>query len=220
MDRDDRAPSSCHHEKLSEALSARQPGPGGQRLGRKEGMGGNMKRQLLMAAALALLPATAMAQDKPDSLHIGIATFLTGPASVFGVPARDAAEIIAERINDEGGIEGVPISLTYIDEGAGGESMMAEYRRLVEDQGVEIFFAAVSSGSCGAIAPVAEDLEVLNILWDCGTQRIFEENDYKYVYRTQANATPEMLGALLYLLKTNPDFSTIRSEERRVARQR
>lgn len=168
-----------------------------------------MRRQLLMAAALALLPAAAMAQDKPDSLHIGIATFLTGPASVFGVPARDAAEIIVERINGEGGLDGVPISITYIDEGAGGESMMAEYRRLAEDQGVEIFFAAVSSGSCGAIAPVAEDLEVLNILWDCGTQRIFEENDYKYVYRTQANATPEMLGALLYLLKTTPDFSTI-----------
>jgi branched-chain amino acid transport system substrate-binding protein len=57
--------------------------------------------------------------------------------------------------------------------------------------------------------PLAEDLKVLNIMWDCGTQRIFEEADYRYVFRTQANATPEMVATALYLLKTKPDFQTI-----------
>ena len=46
-------------------------------------------------------------------------------------------------------------------------------------------------------------------MWDCGTQRIFEEGDYRYVFRTQANATPEMVATALYLLKTKPDFRTI-----------
>ena len=44
---------------------------------------------------------------------------------------------------------------------------------------------------------------------DCGTQRIFEEQAYRYVFRTQANATPEMLAAVLYLLKMKPEFETI-----------
>jgi branched-chain amino acid transport system substrate-binding protein len=53
------------------------------------------------AAALAatLFAFPAQAQDKPKELKIGIATFLSGPASVFGVPAKAAAEMIAEDLN-------------------------------------------------------------------------------------------------------------------------
>lgn len=165
--------------------------------------------RVLATALTAILPMAAMAQDKPETLKIGMTTFLTGPASVFGVPARDAAEIIVEDINAEGGINGVPLEVSFIDEGAGAESLTSEYRRMVESGGAEVMLAAISSGNCQTLAPLAEDLKVPNLMWDCGTQRIFEENDYKYVFRTQANATPEMLAAVIYLLKTNPDFQTI-----------
>ena len=159
--------------------------------------------------AIAALVAPAAAQDKPAELKVGITTFLSGPASVFGVPARDAAEMIAGTINDEGGIGGVPLRLFFVDEGAGAETLTNEYRRLVQDEKVDVTMASISSGNCINLTPLAEDLKVLNILWDCGTQRIFEENDYRYNFRTQANATPEMMAPLLYLLKTNPDFKTI-----------
>ena len=165
-----------------------------------------------VAAALTLstaLAGGAAAAEKPEALKIGITTFLSGPASVFGVPAREAAEMIAENINEAGGIDGVPIELFFIDEGAGAETLTSEYRRLVQDEGVDVTMASISSGNCLNLAPLAEDLEVLNLLWDCGTQRIFEEADYRYNFRTQANATPEMMAALLYLLKTEPDFETI-----------
>lgn len=46
-------------------------------------------------------------------------------------------------------------------------------------------------------------------MWDCGTQKIFEQAKYNYVFRTQANATPEMLATVIYLLKVKPDFKTI-----------
>ncbi|WP_108660527.1 ABC transporter substrate-binding protein [Acuticoccus kandeliae] len=160
-------------------------------------------------ASSAALISPALAQDKPEELKIGITTFLSGPASVFGVPGRDAAEMIAENINANGGIDGVPIRLFFIDEGAGAETLTNEYRRLVQDEGVDLTMASISSGNCINLTPLAEDLKVLNILWDCGTQRIFEEHDYNYNFRTQANATPEMMAPLLYLLKTKPDFRTI-----------
>jgi branched-chain amino acid transport system substrate-binding protein len=169
-------------------------------------------RRLLSAgvAVLALtIGGTSLAAEKPQQVTIGIATFLSGSASVFGVPAKEAADILVEDINAKGGIGGVPIKVSYIDEGAGGEALLAEYRRLVQDGGADVMFAAISSGNCNAVAPVAEDLKIMNIMWDCGTQRIFEEKDYRYVFRTQAHATPEMLSTLLYLLKTKPDFKTI-----------
>lgn len=169
-----------------------------------------MNRSWKIAAAAALLvTANAHAQDKPAAIKIGITAFLSGPASVFGEPAKAAAEILIENMNKEGGIAGVPLQASFVDEGAGGENLLSEYRRLVQDEKVDAMFASISSGNCNKIAPLAEDLKVLNIMWDCGTQRIFEEGKYRYVFRTQANATPEMVSSVLYLLKAKPDFKTI-----------
>ena len=165
--------------------------------------------RLMLAAALLLMNGLAAAQDKPAELKIGISTFTSGAASVFGVPGKAAAELLIEEINAGGGIGGVKVSATFIDEGTGGDKLLSEYRRLVQEQGVRVMLSAISSGNCGIVAPVAEDLKVLNIMWDCGTEKILEERSYKYVVRTQANATPEMVGAVLYLLRHKPNFNTI-----------
>jgi branched-chain amino acid transport system substrate-binding protein len=165
--------------------------------------------RLSIAAALLFAGGSAFAADKPADVKIGITAFLSGPASVFGEPAKAAAEMLIEEMNADGGIGGVPLSAIFVDEGAGGEHVLSEYRRLVDEENVDAMFASISSGNCNKVAPLAEDLKMLNIMWDCGTQRIFEEGDYRYVFRTQSNAAPEMLATVLYLLKTKPDFSTI-----------
>ena len=167
------------------------------------------KRLSCFAAALLLGGTAAIAAEKPAELKIGITAFLSGPASVFGEPAKAAAEMMLEDMNAAGGIGGVPVSAIFVDEGAGGEHVLTEYRRLVEEENVDVMFASISSGNCNKVAPLAEDLKMLNIMWDCGTQRIFEDGDYRYVFRTQSNAAPEMLATVLYLLKTKPDFQTI-----------
>ncbi len=170
-----------------------------------------MKRSILcsIAAALAIAHGVAGAQDKPAELKIGITTFTSGAASVFGVPAKAAAELLIEDINKAGGIGGVKVVPTFIDEGIGGDKLLSEYRRLVQEQGVRTMLASISSGNCNVLAPVAEDLKVLNIMWDCGTEKILESKRFKYVVRTQANATTEMVAAVMYLMKVKPDFKTI-----------
>src|ERR1700760_4467477 len=167
--------------------------------------------QAAVAAAMSIATFTsaALAQGKPTEIKIGITTFLSGPASVFGVPAKAAAEMIAEDINKKGGIGGVPVKLSFVDEGAGGEALVSNYRRMVQDEKVDATFAAISSGSCLQIAPLAEDLKMMNFMWDCGASSILEARKYRYVFRSQANGTPEMLAVLVYLLKTKPDFKTI-----------
>ena len=165
--------------------------------------------RLMLTAALLLMNGLAGAQDKPAELKIGISTFTSGAASVFGVPGKAAAELLIEEINAGGGIGGVKVAATFMDEGTGGDKLLSEYRRLVQEQGVRVMLSAISSGNCNIIAPVAEDLKVLNIMWDCGTEKILEDRSYKYVLRTQANATPEMVGVVLYLMRHKPDFNTI-----------
>ncbi len=167
-------------------------------------------RNIAAALAMTLMAGgAALAADKPADLKVGITAFLSGPASIFGQPAKAAAEMIIKDMNANGGIGGVPVKAYYVDEGAGGEALLAEYRRLVQNVRADVMFASISSGNCNKIAPLAEDLKILNLMWDCGTQRILEEKKYRYVFRTQANAAPEMLATVLYLLKTKPDFKTI-----------
>ena len=132
------------------------------------------KTLIAAGVTFALGFGPAIAQDKPAELKIGITTFLSGAASVFGVPGKAAAEILIDDINAAGGIGGVKVSATYIDEGIGGDKMLSEYRRLVQEQGVKTMLSAISSGNCNIVAPVAEDLKVLNVMWDCGTEKVLE----------------------------------------------
>ena len=169
----------------------------------------NALKTLTAISAMALTFGAAFAQERPSELKIGITTFLSGPASVFGVPGKAAAELLIDDINAKGGIGGVKVAATFIDEGVGGDKLLSEYRRLVQEQGVRTMLSAISSGNCNIVAPVAEDLKILNVMWDCGTEKVLEEKRYKYVVRTQANATTEMVATVLYLLKMKPNFSTI-----------
>jgi len=115
---------------------------------------------ILLAIPLLLFFTVALATEKPKELSVGIAAFLSGPASVFGEPAKAAAELMVEDYNKQGGIGGVPIKLSFIDEGAGGEHLMSDYSRMVQSGEVEVMLAAISSGNCKKLAPLAEEPKI------------------------------------------------------------
>ncbi|MCI0755197.1 ABC transporter substrate-binding protein [Teichococcus vastitatis] len=172
------------------------------------------RRAALLGAAgigsLALAGRAAQAQPaKPAEIKVGIATYLSGPASVFGVPGRQAAEMLFDELNEAGGIGGVKLRPIFVDEGPGVDHFVGEYRRLVQSENVNLIFAGISSADCLACAPLSDEMKRPTLLWDCGTQRVFEDGKYEYAFRPQANATPEVLSALLYLLRAKPDFRSI-----------
>ncbi len=160
----------------------------------------------LLATALLAGGAPAMAED--GTLKLGIVVFLSGPAAgPFGVPARNAAELMIENINagtlpapyNSKGVAGLKIQPVYIDEAGGTTTQVTELRNLVQRENVDAIIGYISSGSCLAVAPVAEELKVLTVLFDCGTPRIFEEGTYKYVFRTTPHATMDSVGAARYI---------------------
>lgn len=164
-----------------------------------------------MRAFLVVLVVLGMLAfgQRPSEIRLGIVTFLSGPASVFGVPAKNAADLLIDRWNREGGIAGVRIRPIVVDEAGGAERQVAEFRRLVLDERVDLVIGYISSADCLAVAPVAEELRVPTILFDCGTPQIFEERRYTYVFRTAAHAVIDNVAAALYVLKTNPNVRTI-----------
>jgi branched-chain amino acid transport system substrate-binding protein len=149
-------------------------------------------------------------------IKIGIVTFLSGPAAgPFGVPARNSAEVVTESLNAgklpapyaTKGFGGAPLEITFIDEAGPTTKQVADFRNLA--QRVDIVIGFISSGNCLAVAPVAEELKKLTVFFDCGTPRIFEDATYKYVFRTQASATMDSVGAALYVTDRNPKVKSV-----------
>ena len=153
-----------------------------------------------------------------DSVKMGLVAFISGPAAgVFGIPARNGAELVIDALNngtmmapfDTVGIAGAQIETVIVDEAGGATKQVAELRNLVQRQEVDFVLGYISSGDCLAVPQVADELKILTVLADCGTPRVFEEGSYKYVFRTGPHAVMDNVAAARYLLAMNPDAKRI-----------
>jgi branched-chain amino acid transport system substrate-binding protein len=178
-----------------------------------------MTRTLRYLGAIAALIATllggqwACAEEAP--LRIGVITFLSGPAAgPFGVPAKNAADLMIDALNagtkipgyEKKGFGGRALEVVYVDEAGGPTKVVTEFRNLVARQNVDMVIGVISSGDCLAVAPVAEELKKFTILFDCATNRIFEEASYHYVFRTTTMATQENVAAARYIVEHFPNL--------------
>ncbi|MGA0016371.1 MAG: ABC transporter substrate-binding protein, partial [Burkholderiaceae bacterium] len=106
------------------------------------------------SAAVGMLPAQALADNHGGEVKIGIVTFLSGAAaSPFGVPARNAAELLIQSFNAgqapapyaTKGFGGMKITPVIIDEAGSGTNTVTEYRNLVQREKVDLVVGYVSS---------------------------------------------------------------------------
>lgn len=180
-----------------------------------------MLRTIAKQSALAgVFLVTAIAQPAlaAEDYKLGLVTFLSGGAAgPFGVPAKNAADLTLDAINkgqlpapyNNLGINGRTVAPVYVDEAGGATKQASEYRTLVERRGVDAVIGYISSGDCLAVPAVAEQLKTLTVLFDCGTPRVFEERDYKYVFRTGPTATMDNIAAARYIQETVGDLQSV-----------
>ena len=166
-------------------------------------------------AAAALAPGAVLAQG---AVKIGFVMVLSGPAaSPFGVPAKNAADFVVDELNagkgpapyNKVGFGGAKIEMVPVDEAGTTTTVVTEFRKLVQRHNVDLVIGYISSGSCLAIAPVAEELKRLTNFFDCGTPRIFEDASYKYVFRTSPTSTMDSVGAAFFVRDTKGKVQSI-----------
>lgn len=169
----------------------------------------SMTQAVFAAIAAVSFGAAAVAQDAPQEFSIGVFTFSSGPAAAYGLPGRQGAELMIDMINDTGGIGGVPVRATYVDEAQGAEGVISEYRRIAEDPATQVMIAALSSSNCLALAPVAEQIGMPTVSWNCDTHQLFLGEDFDYTFRPNGNTIPEFAAFAAYLMEVNPDARRI-----------
>ncbi len=169
----------------------------------------------LCSLLIACLPAQA---QEAKAIRIGVVTFLSGPgAGPMGIPGRNAAELAFEALNAGAvpaphgtkGFGGTPVEMVLMDEAGSTTSVVTQFRNLADGRNVDMVIGYISSGSCLAVAPVAEELRMLTVIFDCGTSRLFEDASYKYVFRTASHATMDSVAAAKYVRERFPNATRI-----------
>ena len=100
-------------------------------------------------------------QSLSGSVNIGVIFTLSGAASVYGLPQRDAVQLAVDQINEAGYLgEGVMLVPMFEDSAGDREQAIAAMTRLV-DQGVTAVIGPTLSSEMTAAGPVAQEAGIL-----------------------------------------------------------
>jgi branched-chain amino acid transport system substrate-binding protein len=145
-----------------------------------------MKRLIAIIMVVLFLLAGCSGQitgeaTKEDSINIGWISALTGPVAPYGEPALKAAMLEVNRINAEGGINGMPIELIVEDGKCNAKEATLAMQKLVHEDKVKVVLGGHCTPETMGAAPIAEENKV--ILFASITTSPAVTNAGDYVFR-------------------------------------
>jgi len=140
-----------------------------------------VQRIILAMAAVCLLlapPLSALA----ETVKVGAIFAVTGPASFLGGPAARSAEMMVEKINQAGGINGHTIELIIKDSAGSSERAVSFARQLIEEERVVAIIGPSTSCESMAVKKIAEDGKT--VLISCAAAEVIVDPVARYVFKT------------------------------------
>lgn len=151
----------------------------------------NFKPVFMSAVVLgwSMCATIVQAQDQ-EPIRIGAILSLTGPAAAFGIPERNAAQVVVDKVNKDGGVKGRKLELVVVDDKTNPtEAARAAQRLISSDKVVAIIGASTGSGTL-AMAPVAARNQV-PVLAPNGTIGVTDPSKefFPWTFRTSVSDT-------------------------------
>jgi branched-chain amino acid transport system substrate-binding protein len=136
----------------------------------------------LMLLSFTLVFAEGQKEAEVESYRIGGVFSITGPASYLGEPERNTMVMIGEMINEQGGINGVPLEL-FIEDTVGDETKTVNAtKKLINSDQVLAIIGPSRSGSTMAIIPIVEKAQVPLI--SCAAAEAIVQPVKSWVFKT------------------------------------
>ncbi len=149
-----------------------------------------MKVKLLVSLGIMALVASgfahfsgvaASAQKEP--YKIGAVFSITGVGSFLGDPEKKTAEMIAEQINAQGGIDGHPLELIVLDDESDATKCNLAVKRLIKKDGVSVVIGPSRSGESLAVTGIAEEMQVPIISCATSYKIVIPVEERKWVFK-------------------------------------
>lgn len=151
---------------------------------------------LIAVFALFLVRGQA-AQSSP--IKIGTLFSQTGPASFLGAPEAKSVQMLADRINAQGGVLGRKIQIIYKDTAGSPEKAMSFARQLIEEEEVLAILGPSTSGETMQIKLLCEKNKM--ILMSCAAAETIVQPLARYVFKTPQKDSQ----AIIWIYRTMKD---------------
>jgi branched-chain amino acid transport system substrate-binding protein len=153
-----------------------------------------MKRRIngtiLCSLLLALLLVPVFGNEMghaAEPIKIGAFFALSGPAASIGAPTKLVAQMVVDRINQEGGIGNRPLELVVGDTESDPTKALMEAKRLIEKEKVVALIGPTRTDSGMAVKPYIEDTAHLPIVMTIGGDPVIaggKFGPFKYTFKT------------------------------------
>jgi branched-chain amino acid transport system substrate-binding protein len=146
---------------------------------------GIAKRVTKIVAILVLvfgigISGVVKAADAP-TIKIGAIFAVTGGAANLGGPEAKTAEMLVEKINKDGGVNGHKIELLLKDSGSKPENAVSLAKQLIDEDNVLAIIGPSTSGETMAIKNICE--EGKTILISCAAAEVIVDPVASYVFK-------------------------------------
>jgi branched-chain amino acid transport system substrate-binding protein len=131
----------------------------------------------ILAICLMITPAASA-----ETIKIGAILAVTGPASFLGGPEARTMEMLVEKTNAAGGINGKKIELIIKDSGASPEKAISFAKQLIEEEQVVAVLGPSTSGETMKIKKIFE--QAGTPLISCAAAEVIVNPVAQYVFKT------------------------------------
>lgn len=136
-------------------------------------------RVICIVLALGVLSVpVAMA----ETLKVGAILAVTGPAAFLGGPEARTIEMLADEVNQAGGINGNKIELIIKDSGGSPEKAISFAKQLIEEEQVVAVLGPSTSGESMSVKKIFE--ESRTPLISCAAAEVIVNPVARYVFKT------------------------------------
>jgi branched-chain amino acid transport system substrate-binding protein len=125
---------------------------------------------------------TGLAADDTSPIKIGAIFSVTGPASYLGSPEARTAQMLVDKINASGGINGRKLEIVIKDSAGTPEKAVSFAKQLIEEEKVLAIIGPSTSGETMQIKDLCESSKML--LVSCAAAETIVNPVGKYVFKT------------------------------------
>jgi len=143
-------------------------------------------------------PVGAKAGKEP--YKVGAVFAITGTASFLGEPEKKTAEMIAEEINAQGGIDGHPLQLIIYDDESDATKSTLAVKKLIKTDQVPVIIGPTQSDASLAVAPIAEEAQVPLISCAASYKIVEPVSERRWVFKV-AGSDKHVVGKMYDYMK-------------------
>jgi branched-chain amino acid transport system substrate-binding protein len=153
---------------------------------------------VIMSAVLIIGGVVSCKQTEPvSSYKLGIVASETGQYAGLGLQSLEGVQLMADKVNEAGGINGIPLELVIYDDKSQATEATLAANKMIDVDGVHVLTSATATGTSMSLVPIANEKKVPTLILSGTT--MYDDQLGAWVFRPTGTETSYVTLNLEYL---------------------